>query len=227
MGLYTLAKNRKFKNFMARLYGWGASVVIIGVLFKLVHWPNADYLLIVGLGVEALIFFFSAFETPYTDPDWSLVYPELYNSYHGTENGNKPTERATAKLDDMLTNANIDSQMIDHLGRGLERFSKHTEQLSDITNAAVASNDFAEQVSKIADSMASLNRLYEKQLVDSNQQVESTAQLHETINHFMRNLNDSTSQMVEYKNNMDQLNEKMAALNKVYENMLSAMNVNK
>ena len=87
MGLYKLARNRGFRNFMARLYGWGASVVIVGVLFKLVHWPYADYILIVGLLTEAVIFFFSAFEQPHVDPDWSLVYPELHSNFHGNGKG--------------------------------------------------------------------------------------------------------------------------------------------
>ncbi|NLF43778.1 MAG: gliding motility protein GldL, partial [Bacteroidales bacterium] len=62
---------------MAKLYGWGAAVVIVGALFKIEHFPGASIMLIVGLGIEALIFFFSAFEPPHAEPDWTLVYPEL------------------------------------------------------------------------------------------------------------------------------------------------------
>ena len=51
-----------FKNFMAKLYGWGAAVVILGALFKILHLPGADLMLIIGLGTEAVIFFLSAFE---------------------------------------------------------------------------------------------------------------------------------------------------------------------
>lgn len=69
--------SKKFKNGMAKLYGWGASVVILGAMFKLMHWPGAGGMLVVGLSIEAVIFFFSAFEKPHEEPDWSLVYPEL------------------------------------------------------------------------------------------------------------------------------------------------------
>ncbi|MFZ1695107.1 MAG: gliding motility protein GldL, partial [Flavobacteriales bacterium] len=58
---------------MAKLYGLGAAVVIVGALFKIQHWPLADLFLILGLSTEAIIFFFSAFEPPHEDPDWSLV----------------------------------------------------------------------------------------------------------------------------------------------------------
>jgi len=69
--------SKAWKNFMAKLYGIGAAVVIIGAMFKIQHWPFASLLLVVGLSTEAVIFFFSAFEPLHEEPDWSLVYPEL------------------------------------------------------------------------------------------------------------------------------------------------------
>ena len=66
-----------YKLMMPKLYGWGAAIVILGALFKIEHLPGASYMLMAGLGMEAIIFFFSAFEKPHVDPDWSLVYPEL------------------------------------------------------------------------------------------------------------------------------------------------------
>ena len=69
--------SKKFKNLMAKLYGIGAAIVILGALFKLMNWPGAGSMLTIGLSTEAIIFFFSAFEKPYEEPDWSLVYPQL------------------------------------------------------------------------------------------------------------------------------------------------------
>jgi gliding motility-associated protein GldL len=68
---------KRFKNFMAKLYGFGAAIVILGAMFKIMHWEGANYMLVIGLTTEAVIFFFSAFEKPGTEYDWSLVYPEL------------------------------------------------------------------------------------------------------------------------------------------------------
>ena len=56
-------EGKSFKKFMQKLYGWGASVVILGALFKIQHWPLAGFMLTVGLGTEAIIFFISAFDT--------------------------------------------------------------------------------------------------------------------------------------------------------------------
>ena len=69
--------SKNWKKFMAKLYGWGAAIVIVGALFKIQHWPGAGTMLIVGLGVEAFIFFMSAFEPIHEEPNWELVYPEL------------------------------------------------------------------------------------------------------------------------------------------------------
>ena len=69
--------SKGWKKFMAKLYGIGAAIVIMGALFKIMHWPFAGPMLVVGLSTEAVIFLFSAFEPIHEDPDWTLVYPEL------------------------------------------------------------------------------------------------------------------------------------------------------
>ena len=57
MGLFSFTKTRRYRNFMAKVYGLGAAVVLIGALFKINHYAYADVMLIVGLGTEAIIFF--------------------------------------------------------------------------------------------------------------------------------------------------------------------------
>ena len=77
MSLAELVQSSGWKNFISKLYGLGASVVIVGALFKIQHWPLAGTMLTIGLLTEAVIFFFSAFEPLHEEIDWSLVYPEL------------------------------------------------------------------------------------------------------------------------------------------------------
>ncbi len=77
MNLSEIVETSGWKSFMAKLYGWGASVVIIGALFKIQHWHGAGTMLTLGLFTEAIIFFFSAFEPLHEEVDWTLVYPEL------------------------------------------------------------------------------------------------------------------------------------------------------
>ncbi|MCR5362353.1 MAG: gliding motility protein GldL [Bacteroidales bacterium] len=61
------------------LYSIGASIVILGALFKLLHVTGADIMLILGMGTEAFIFFMSAFDEPSREPNWENVYPGIYN----------------------------------------------------------------------------------------------------------------------------------------------------
>ena len=77
MNITEIVETAGWKNFMAKLYGMGATVVIIGALFKINHWPGGVYFITAGMGVEAVIFFFSSFEPLHEELDWTLVYPEL------------------------------------------------------------------------------------------------------------------------------------------------------
>ena len=86
---------KRFKNFMTKLYGLGAAVVIMGALFKILHLPFADLMLIVGLTTEAVIFAISAFEAPAKEYDWSLVYPE-FEGGESSGKGNRRGVRAPA-----------------------------------------------------------------------------------------------------------------------------------
>ncbi|MCK5338871.1 MAG: gliding motility protein GldL, partial [Bacteroidales bacterium] len=140
---------------MAKLYGLGASVVILGALFKINHYAGADIMLIVGLGTESLIFFFSAFEPPHVEPDWSLVYPELAGMYHdGSE------KRPTAELDDMLADAKIGPELIESLGSGLRRMSDNAAKIADMTDAGVVTNEYVGNLKNAAASAAELNISY-------------------------------------------------------------------
>ena len=72
--------SKGWKTGMKYLYGWGAALVILGALFKILHFPGAAIMLIIGMGTETVIFFFSAFEPlPGDDQhwDWDKVYPQL------------------------------------------------------------------------------------------------------------------------------------------------------
>ncbi|MEY3397611.1 MAG: hypothetical protein RL220_205 [Bacteroidota bacterium] len=163
--------SKAWKKFMAKLYGIGAAVVIIGALFKIEHWPFASFFLILGLGTEALIFFFSAFEPPHEEPDWSLVYPELAMPESDKmalkkQNVGKSIKPAaggsvTQQLDNMLTEAKIEPELIASLGDSMRSFSSQARQLSDATEAASASNEYASSLRNASQKVSSLASNYE------------------------------------------------------------------
>ncbi len=186
MGLGNIVKSRGFKQFMAKLYGIGAAVVILGALFKINHYQGADIMLLLGLGTEAIIFFFSAFEPPHVEPDWSLVYPELAGMYHGVsmeiEDDNINKEGLTGELDGMLADAKIGPELIGSLGQGLRSLSDNTNKLSDVSNAALATNDFTEKIKGATSTVESLSDSYVKQTESLDKDITASEAYYNSVN---------------------------------------------
>jgi len=203
-----------YKLMMPKLYGWGAAVVILGALFKIEHYPGASVMLATGLGMEAIIFFFSAFEKPHTEPDWSLVYPELA---HMEDPDHK---RPAQQLDDALAKAKIDNELIESLNEGLRSFGESAKQLNETVTAAASISEYNTQIEEGVKNMNALNSLYELQLQTSNKQMEAT-----TL--FLQNLQSSVEDSKRFQQQVGGLADNLEQLNKVYSNMLNAMNPNK
>src|SRR3954469_1436679 len=134
MGITEITQGKNFKKFMARLYGWGAAIVIVGALFKIQHWPLSGFFLVLGLGTEAVIFFFSAFEPPHEDVDWSLVYPELAGmedeDSHSRKDRKSKKDPVAQQLDRLMAEAKIGPELIESLGTGLRSISDSTSKLA-------------------------------------------------------------------------------------------------
>ncbi len=207
-----------FKNFMAKLYGIGAAVVILGALFKILHITGADIMLIVGLGTESVIFFFSAFEKPHEEWDWALVYPELA----GMEDPDMDDRRGTPalspsqELDRMLEDAKIGPELIQSLGDGMRRLGDTAASLSTAVDAAGATAQYSEQLTAASKKMEDLNAIYAVQLENSSKQAEMQ-------NSLVEKLGQSMDDSEKLASEVSSLVQNMSSLNNVYGNMLSAM----
>ena len=215
MGFEKITEAKWYKVMMPKLYGWGAAIVILGALFKIEGWTGASEMLILGLSMESIIFFFSAFEKQHVEPDWSLVYPELAHM----EDPNS-AKRPAQQLDDALQKAKIDNELIESLNEGLRAFGESAKQLNDTVTAASGISEYNSQIEEGVKNMNALNSLYELQLQTSNQQMEAT-----TI--FLQNLQASVEDSKKFQEQVNSLANNLEQLNKVYANMLNAMNPNK
>ncbi|MEE0266663.1 MAG: gliding motility protein GldL [Bacteroidales bacterium] len=186
-----IVTSKAYKETTAKLYGMGAAVVIVGALFKINHWPGAGPMLIIGMGIEALIFFASAFEPLHVTYDWSLVYPELAGMEdahgHGAEKEKKDKKKdkkadaqvevvggvaggttiiggfsGTQELDKMLADAKIGPELIESLGKGLQNLSTTTAGLNNIAGAAAASEKFTTNINVASESVVELSSAYKK-----------------------------------------------------------------
>jgi len=209
---------KRFKNFMTKLYGLGAAVVIMGALFKILHLPFADLMLIVGLTTEAVIFAISAFEAPVKEYDWSLVYPEFEGSESSGKGGRKGT--LTQEMDRMMDEAKIGPELLTSLGEGMRRLSDTAASLNSAVDAAGATAAYSDQLNSAAKNMEALNALYAVQLENTTNQVEVQNSLMEKLGSSMASSENLTEEVSKLANNLGQLNG-------VYGNMLAAMGGNR
>ena len=160
-----LVRSKGYKNFMSKLYGWGASAVIIGALFKINHWPGAVPMLILGMGTEAVIFFLSAFEPLHIEWDWSLVYPELAGMKGGDSIDNidgNGGESVTEQLDRMLADAKIGPELVERLGHGMENLAESANSLNNMTTAVAATDKFVTNMDVAAEAVGDLSAAYKR-----------------------------------------------------------------
>ena len=217
-----MAQSKSTKKLFNLAYGLGASIVILGALFKILHWElgplNGGFLLAVGLITEAIIFAISAFEPVDDDLDWTLVYPELSGGQSSKNNAKEAQDAKEAegilskKLDDLLKEAKIDSELMSSLGESIRNFEGAAKNMSPTVEAIDSTKKYGEELSLAAAQMESLNSLYKVQLESASRQA--------TINEEVAN------NAGRLKEQMESLASNLSSLNGVYGGMLSAMNRN-
>ncbi len=207
-----MAKSNTSKKLMNMVYGLGAAVVIIGALFKIMHWPYGDLMLIIGLVTEAGVFVVSAFEPVDSELDWSKVYPELAGEDSQYSDGAVTEEEKgilSQKLDEMLKEARIDSSLMESLGESIRSFEGAAKNLSPTTDGINSQKKYSEELSLAAAQMESLNNLYKNQVESASKQ----AEINEAVA-------DNAGKLREQ---MESLTKNLNSLNGVYGGMLSAM----
>ncbi|MCJ7466945.1 MAG: gliding motility protein GldL [Maribacter sp.] len=215
-----MAQSKSTKKLFNMAYGLGASVVIIGALFKILHWEfgplTGGLLLAVGLITEALIFAISAFEPVDDEYDWSLVYPELSG---GMTNGKNQVQEAkeaegllSRKLDELLKEAGVDANLMESLGSSIRNFEGAAKGIAPTVDAMQSTKKYSEEMSQAAAQMESLNSLYKVQL--------ESASKHASLNE------EQLQNAAALKDQMQSLATNLSSLNGVYGGMLSAMSRN-
>jgi len=248
MGFKEFTETKRYQTIMGYVYGWGASVVLVGALFKINHWPGATLMLIIGLLTEAFIFFTSAFEPPHKTWDWSIVYPELAGMEEEelTTEDEKPMDlrkSALERFDEMLANAEIAPDLFNKLGDGLRNLNNTTQKLMDVSDATAATNNYVanfekasekvnEFASNYAESATKLNSAAENlsgtYLKTSEEVSSSGSKLAETYQALVTSLNegmaDQNTAGKQYAEELQNLNKNLSALNAVYEIQLTKSN---
>lgn len=193
--------SKQWKNIMKYVYGLGAAVVIVGALFKIMHWPGSGILLTVGLLTEAGIFVLSVLEPVHEDPHWELVYPELAMGEASHDDKQKKVSGAgiTQELDKMLEEAKIDSALLERLGDGMRTLGDNAAQLKGVTSAAAATDGYITSLQAASEKVSSLSEAYERASVS------------------ISGLTSNTAEGESFGEQMQKVSKNLAALNNVYE----------
>ena len=236
-----LTQTKGYKTFMGYVYGFGASIVMVGAYFKLTHIPGADFMLGLGLGVEALIFFLSAFEPQHLEYQWDNVFVELDEDWDGeahtvfgtSGNGGGGANLNTPEMEHAMEQAMAATHdytnAMEQATRSINSFADNYVKSSQQLSASLSKLDFSaldtDTLKKVATSMQSLNSIYELQLQSMEQTSSASSKLAATMNSYMDNLNNSANNTNELNKQLNQLSSRLSALNGVYGGMLSAMNI--
>lgn len=194
------------QTFLNYTYSWGASIVILGTLFKLTHLPGANLMLFIGMGTEVIVFFLSAFDRPFDK----------------TADGREiPTHLTEEYLDDG-SQAQVDARMKTVAGENQPSMVQPTELLE-------VQNSYVEELKKLVETLGKVN----EQSVRLTRDSEEMENLNRTLTGISRVYEMQLKSASQLISTIDQINEqskKMAQqieqLNKIYARMIDAMTIN-
>lgn len=236
----------KWLNFFVCI---AASVVIIGALFKLQHWPGADIALILGLSTEALIFFVYAF------------VPDSGASHEGQAVVVAGGPSSTAALDKMLVEADITPANLQRLSENFQKLGTTVDKMRDISDVVAATGDYTAKTKEAAaaignvanaytqaatavssfnsasestkefhvqmqgmtKNLASLNAIYELELQDTNNHLKAMNKFYSNLQNTSAAMSNSIDDAKKTQEQITLLAKNLSNLNTVYGNMLSAM----
>lgn len=192
---------------MNYFYSIGASVVLLGALFKLEHWTGGNTMLMIGMSCEALIFFLSAFEPMVEQPDWTKVYPQLNPEYEFEEEVDLPS-RGSRGFDDLLEKAEITPELMAKLKKGLQDLTNTAKGISEISSATVATEMYVKNLGSASQSMHSFSEVNNKATASVER---SLGELVHSYEHSSKLISGSSKEMAEsFADSTKKINQQLA-----------------
>src|ERR1700753_506174 len=216
---------------ITNIVSWGASVVIIGLLFKIQHWPYGGTFISAGLITEAALFFLLGFQREKEEEhiDWTRVYPELSVDYKGELPTTSQVKSvgggvsSTAALDKMLEDAKIGPELITSLCDGLRTFGDKVSTISNDADAGLATSEFSSKIKTASASYDKLSNAFEQASANlaemANSNVDSKA-YHDQVNNLAKNLSALNAV---YELELQDSSAHLKSMNKFYHSMGETM----
>ncbi len=209
MGLSELTHSQKWRSTMNYFYSIGASVVLLGALFKLQHWTGGGTMLMIGMSCEALIFFLSAFEPMVETPDWSKVYPQLNPDFEIEEEIDLPAKSTSGGLEAMLEKAEITPEMLAKLKKGLQDLTNTAKGISEISSATLATEIYVRNLGQASQSVNSFSEVNNKATLSVER---SLGDLVHSYEHSSKLISSSSKEMAEtFTDSTKKINHQLAS----------------
>ncbi|WP_395804356.1 gliding motility protein GldL [Daejeonella sp.] len=220
-----MAQKKKFKIGMNSLISWGATVVIVGLMFKILHWKGGEYMIAIGLITEALLFFYMGFQPDHVEPDWTKVYPELDEEFKGEVARPRAggSNSSTAALDNMLSEAKIGPELIESLGAGLRNFGDKVSAISGIADTASATTELATKIKAATSNFDNLGQAFDRatsSLKDLGESNLDTKAYHDQVNALAKNISALNAV---YELELQESSNHLKTMNNFYQNLSSTM----
>ena len=223
MGFAELQASPGYQKFTGLAYGLGASVVIIGALFKIMHWPGASVVLTLGMLVEAFLFALSAFDKPHKEYHWEVVYPELAADDHeaAPAAGKKKDAKKEVEEDKTLPQIQEVRQLVDtqmkSLVNGVQKLNETAGQLNSLSSAAAVSDAYTKNLES-ASAAASAFANSQKNLKASSDSLVSS---YESI---AANIGNASKGSQNFASQIDGINKNISTINSVFELQVKSVN---
>jgi gliding motility-associated protein GldL len=217
----SIFESQGWKVGMKYLYGWGAAIVILGALFKILHLPFANEMLIVGMGTETVIFFFSAFEPlPHEEThwEWDKVFPQLNAEVDLDEDidliqdGGRPNPLlpGIASVNQSLAENAIAPEIFDQLKTSIEGLKVNVTNLADIADVSVATNAFSEKLKGATGKLDQLTSGY-------GSAAEAMSSFSSSIQAIRSSQEQITGDIQAYQTSVQAVTKNLTSLNSIYE----------
>ena len=215
------------------IIGLGASVVLLGALFKIQHWPGASIMLTSGMITEAVIFAMLGLLPPHADYYWERFYPNITENphveafrkglkEHGGGHETKPGESPFKTMDKMMEDAQITPTSMKRLNENFSNFGKTVEQMKDITNISSSTEAYSKGAREAADALGQMKTTFlgaTKTMGAFNEAAGDTAKFHDQVKVLSKNLG-TLNQIYEVE--LQDANNHLKAMNKFYSNLVTA-----
>ena len=221
MSFSELRDTAGYQKFTALAYGLGASVVIIGALFKIMHWPGAGIVLTIGMCTEAFLFALSAFDKPHVEYKWDRVYPQLHEDEEGAVgtgvmNTNAANAAEEKRLELQKIREMVDGEM-QNLKDGIHSLNVTAGQLTDLSSAAAVSGEYTNTLRQ-ATSAASAFATSQQSLKEASESLDSS------YKSIASSISSASQGSQNFAAQIDGINKNISTINSVFELQVKSVN---